>query len=92
VAGDVQLLVRTATWTLASGDPAEAVGLLDTASRALRGGRDGVERLAMWSDDGRAHPLAHTLLAGAAAPRAAVAISVLNAGTHYVGVCRQHGC
>lgn len=39
---------------LASGDPTEAVGLLDTASRALRGGRDGAERLATWSDDDRA--------------------------------------
>jgi hypothetical protein len=77
VAGDLQALVRTATRTLASGDPAEAVGLLDTASRALRGGRDGVERLAMWSDDGRAHPLAHTLLAGAAAPREADASTVV---------------
>ena len=42
--------------------------VLASARTALQGGTDGCERLAMYADDGYAHPLAHALLYGALAP------------------------
>ncbi len=77
LAGDLANVVDDAVRSLATGDADTAVATLDTASRAVRGGRDGVEQVALWSDDGDSHPLAHTLLAAAAAPRDADASTVV---------------
>jgi hypothetical protein len=64
VGGDLRDLLDAAVAAVA-GDAPE--GVLDAATTALRGGRDGCRELALFANDGYAHPDAWALLAGAIA-------------------------
>ncbi|WP_424004857.1 hypothetical protein ACOZ4I_17375 (plasmid) [Haloarcula salina] len=65
VGGDLRLLLEDSARALRGEDVPEA--LLDAAVTALQGGRDGCRELAIYADDGYAHPDAWALLAGAIA-------------------------
>jgi DNA-binding transcriptional ArsR family regulator len=67
VGEELRTLVANATEAAAEGRDG-ARGLLQAAATALRGGDDGARELAVWSDDGYAHRLAHHLLRGAITP------------------------
>jgi len=62
VGGDLRALLDDVGRALAGDRPA---ALLDAAAAALRGGRDGCRELAIYAEDGYAHPDAWALLAGA---------------------------
>jgi hypothetical protein len=64
VGGDLRALLDTAPEAV-RGDAPD--GLLEAAGTALRGGRDGCRELALFADDGYAHPDAWAHLAGAIA-------------------------
>jgi hypothetical protein len=65
VDGDLAQLLEDAVDVLRGDDDRD--GLLNAAGTALRGGRDGCTELAIYADDGYAHPDAWVLLAGAIA-------------------------
>ncbi len=64
IAGDLQQLIDDAVDAAVGDAPRE---LLEAATEALRGGRDGCRALAVAAEDGYAHPDAWSLLAGAIA-------------------------
>ncbi|MFD1687599.1 hypothetical protein [Halobellus litoreus] len=67
VGGDLRELVADAVEAVRTeADGARAV--LDAATTALQGGREGCRRLAAWANDGYAHPDAHHLLTGVITP------------------------
>lgn len=67
VDGDLAALVRRAVRAAADPDR-DAEDLLDTATTALRGGREGADALASGAEDGYAHPDAYWLLLALLAP------------------------
>lgn len=67
VDGDLAQLVVDTVEAVRDGDD-HAPELVDVATTALRGGRDGCRRLAAWADDGYAHPNAHHLLTAVITP------------------------
>lgn len=63
IAGDLEELVQAATG--AARERRDATSLVEAAATALEGGREGCRELAVFSEDGYAHPCAWLLFAGA---------------------------